>query len=66
MCTPAFRTALTLYDAGTLTLPQAARHAGVSPVRMQSALRANGRWVPDSMAVETTEPIGGETRASAD
>lgn len=66
MCTHALHTAVALFDAGTLSLPQAARHAGRSPAGMRAALRSYGRWVPDSTAVGTTEPVGGETRAGAD
>jgi len=39
----AFRTAMALYDGGTLDLETAARQAGVSPNRLQRAvLRAGG------------------------
>jgi predicted HTH domain antitoxin len=38
----ALRTAMTLYESGTVDLPGAARSAGVSRARMRRCLRTNG------------------------
>ncbi|WP_251342073.1 UPF0175 family protein [Haloplanus halophilus] len=43
MSTHSFRTALTLYRSGTLSLAQAARQAGCSETAMASALGARTR-----------------------
>ncbi|MFC7172420.1 hypothetical protein ACFR97_00915 [Haloplanus litoreus] len=43
MSTHSFRTALTLYRSGTLSLAQAARHAGCSEAAMASALDGRAR-----------------------
>ena len=42
--------ALTLYRGGTLTLEQAARHGGVSPVEMAQKLRSHGISVREESA----------------
>ena len=47
----ALNQAITLYRGETLTIEQAARHAGVTAARMETALRSRGvpvRGVPDS------------------
>jgi hypothetical protein len=36
------RTAVTLYETGTMDIAGAARSVGVSPARMRRCLRANG------------------------
>ncbi|WP_276258830.1 hypothetical protein [Haloglomus litoreum] len=38
----ALRTAVTLYETGTVDIAGAARSVGVSPARMRRCLRANG------------------------
>ena len=42
----ALRTAMTLYEAGTLDLSTAASQAGVSPDRLRRAVRRAGGSVP--------------------
>ncbi|WP_254537787.1 DUF7317 family protein [Halomarina litorea] len=51
----AVTTATVLYEAGTLTLTQAADYAGVSAGKMRETLRARGIDVRvESLAVEET------------
>jgi len=40
------RTAVTLYEGGTLDLETAARQAGVTPTRLRRAVRRSGGTVP--------------------
>lgn len=57
MADHALRTALTLYEGGTLDLETAASHAGVSPSRLrQRAAEATVR-VPAGERVETPERL---------
>ncbi|MFC7026904.1 hypothetical protein ACFQJ5_03795 [Halomicroarcula sp. GCM10025324] len=42
MSRKSFTAALTLYRNRTLTLKQAAAHGGVSPAKLESALRSRG------------------------
>jgi hypothetical protein len=42
----AMRTAVTLYEGGTLDLETAARQAGVTPARLRRAVRRSGGSVP--------------------
>ena len=43
---PAMRTAMALYESGTLDLGTAANQAGVSPDRLRRAVRRTGRSPP--------------------
>jgi len=48
----ALRTAMTLYEAGTLDLQTAANQAGITPARLRRAVRRAGRS-PPSPSVES-------------
>lgn len=50
------RSAVALYRGGTFTLEQAARHAGVSSARMETALRRHGV----ALRTETIAPTAGD------
>jgi predicted HTH domain antitoxin len=55
----ALTTALTLFESGTLTLPQAAARAGCSESELKRALRRRGILVPDDSVdgEATTDPV---------
>jgi len=46
----ALRTAMTLYEGGTLDLQTAANHAGIDPDRLHRAVRRAGGSAPSASA----------------
>ncbi|MDZ5811317.1 UPF0175 family protein [Halorubrum sp. AD140] len=63
MATKGLATALTLYGARTLTLPQAAAQAGLSEAEFVDQLERRGIEVTDS---ERAAALGGEQTALSD
>ncbi|TSD15178.1 hypothetical protein DP107_04810 [Haloglomus irregulare] len=58
MRTHALRTAMTLYESGTVGIDAAARSAGVTTERMRHRLRSSGITVREGGAGQPTAPVG--------
>jgi predicted HTH domain antitoxin len=58
MRTHALRTAMTLYESGTVGIDAAARSAGVTTERMRHRLRSSGITVREGSAGQPTAPVG--------
>jgi hypothetical protein len=56
----ALRTALTLYQGGTLDLETAARTAGVDPTRLRRAVDGAGGRAPTPTAEVERVPVGAD------
>lgn len=50
-------TAISLYQAGTLTLEQASGYAGVTPGTMRERLRLRGIEIPSESTVADEDPV---------
>lgn len=53
----AVATAISLYQAGTLTLEQASGYAGITPGTMRERLRLKDIEIRDEPATATEEPV---------